>query len=86
MNKGVNLASGEYIFFLNMGDVFFSEDVLSYIAKRMTDKKDVYYGDVQKDAQIFQIVIVRMESMLCHLRKNIARAVNLELLAATDAP
>lgn len=46
MNKGVQAASGKYLFFLNMGDTFFDRHVLSSFAKAMGDEKDLYYGNV----------------------------------------
>ena len=47
MNIAVLQASGEYVLFLNAGDKFCDENVLSEIAKRMHDKSaDVYYGNM----------------------------------------
>lgn len=46
MNKGIANASGEYIIFLNADDVFLHENVLKLAAEKMTDKKDLYFGDL----------------------------------------
>lgn len=46
MNKGVSLASGDYIIMMNAGDTFFNSDTLTRAAALMTDPEvDVYYGD-----------------------------------------
>lgn len=45
MNKGVLLAQGEYIVFLNADDVFASNDVLEKMAKHL-DGHDIVYGNV----------------------------------------
>jgi glycosyltransferase involved in cell wall biosynthesis len=44
MNKGISLATGEYILFLNAGDEFFEENTLENIFRSQADV-DVYYGD-----------------------------------------
>lgn len=46
MNKGIVNASGEYVIFLNADDVFLHENVLKLAAEKMTDGKDLYYGDL----------------------------------------
>lgn len=37
MNKGISLANGDFVFFLNAGDVFFSNTVLQNIKIKLTD-------------------------------------------------
>lgn len=44
MNQAVNLAIGEYIYYLNCGDVFSDENVLLDISK--SDSKDIIYGNI----------------------------------------
>ena len=47
MNKGIQLAKGDYIIFLNAGDVFQEEDTLTCIAEQLKGKSlpGVIYGD-----------------------------------------
>ncbi len=44
MNKGLQLAKGEYVIFINAGDELANDSVLSDILASST-RKDVYYGD-----------------------------------------
>ncbi len=49
MNKGIEMATGEYIYFLNSGDEFASDDVLKYIISEIGKNKSEYnilYGQV----------------------------------------
>ena len=45
MNKGAYLASGEWIMFLNSGDVFYNNQVLANIFKKPLMNKDIIYGN-----------------------------------------
>jgi glycosyltransferase involved in cell wall biosynthesis len=47
MNKGVELASGEWIIFLNSGDAFYDKDTIKNIFDNKKYKEDVLYGDVK---------------------------------------
>lgn len=44
MNKGLELATGEYCIFLNSGDCLVDDSVLSEVAKKMDFNSDLYYG------------------------------------------
>jgi glycosyltransferase involved in cell wall biosynthesis len=47
MNKGKNLATGDFVTFINAGDTFYTTTVLEDIYKGMdADKKKLYYGKV----------------------------------------
>ncbi|WP_291910794.1 glycosyltransferase family 2 protein [Chitinophaga sp. CB10] len=49
MNKGIAAASGEWLFFLNAGDLFASEHVLEEVADeldKVTTDIDMVYGDI----------------------------------------
>ena len=45
MNKGSHLASGNWVVFLNSGDIFYNSSILSDIFKQPIEKKDIVYGD-----------------------------------------
>ena len=44
MNKGISMATGDYILFLNAGDELFDKNTLENIFK-LQENADVYYGD-----------------------------------------
>lgn len=44
MNKGIELASGDYVLFLNGGDEFYSENVLSVVVPQLDS--DIVYGNL----------------------------------------
>ncbi len=45
MNKGLRLARGEYVIFLNAGDTFHNKDVLTHYARRAKAGDDIIFGD-----------------------------------------
>jgi glycosyltransferase involved in cell wall biosynthesis len=45
MNKGLRMAKGEFILFLNAGDTLFSSEVLAKMAAQIGPKTDVLYGE-----------------------------------------
>ena len=45
MNKGLQMASGDYVWFLNSGDEIYSSDTVENIF-RINSSADAYYGDV----------------------------------------
>ncbi len=52
MNKGLQMAQGEYVWFMNAGDEIHDENVLTELFAEFTKNADVYYSDalfVQND-------------------------------------
>ena len=47
MNKGLGLAKGDFVFFMNAGDIFTSKNVIQNITKSINDLDAVYFGYVQ---------------------------------------
>jgi len=46
MNKGVQIATGEWVCFLNAGDVFVNSGIISQVAKAISEQADVIYGNI----------------------------------------
>lgn len=66
MNKGVKMASGDWVIFMNAGDTFASSDTLSRVAEAMADidpKTEVIYGDVIKKVGEKGEIIKKAEPM-----------------------
>ena len=50
MNKGLSRAKGDYVVFMNAGDVFPAADTLKKVAERLlSSRADFLYGDSQED-------------------------------------
>jgi len=46
MNKGVNLSSGDFIYFLNSGEIFYSQDTLAFVQSKIIDPEKIYYFNI----------------------------------------
>lgn len=46
MNKGIRAAKGDYVLFMNSGDCFLDETILSKCDKLLNDNFDIYYGNL----------------------------------------
>ena len=46
MNKGLRMASGDYLIFIGADDTFYDKDVLKKVTDKLTGSNDVVYGDV----------------------------------------
>lgn len=47
MNKGIDVATGDFIYFLGSDDVFFNSDVLVIVISHLKNNKNIIYGDVR---------------------------------------
>lgn len=55
MNKGARLASGDWIIYMNAGDTFFNDQVLSHVFSEKKHNCDVLYGNVLlKDGKYYK--------------------------------
>lgn len=77
MNEGISLATGDYVHFLNAGDLFYSSQILDLVARtiRDADEPDIVYGNriiVNGKRERFvrsypSITLERLkEGMICH--------------------
>lgn len=55
MNKGVLLSKGQWIIFMNSGDIFFNNRVLENIFKKNISKYDIIFGDTQIDHNFIKV-------------------------------
>ncbi|MBU1963501.1 glycosyltransferase, partial [Patescibacteria group bacterium] len=46
MNRAIKRAAGQYIFFLNCGDRFCNDQVLSKVKENINNNAEIYYGDI----------------------------------------
>ena len=46
MNKGISLAKGDYLLFLNSGDCFVSDDIISRVFSEFQVDKDIVFGNL----------------------------------------
>ena len=64
MNKGIEMASGDWICFMNAGDVFVNNNVVSEVFKQnIPDNTGVIYGDVVLDYSPYGYVLKRMNNL-----------------------
>ena len=56
MNKGIKQASGEWILFMNAGDVFTDTQVLSHIFLNDHESEEIIYGDSIADYSQFMVL------------------------------
>lgn len=45
MNKGIKAANGEFVLFMNGGDLFYDTQVLENVEKMLVSEYDIFYGD-----------------------------------------
>lgn len=50
MNKGIRMASAEFVIFMNSGDIFNASTTLDEVIPDLTADYDIYYGDNYKES------------------------------------
>ena len=53
MNKGVRKSLGDWVIFLNSGDLFYNKYILKKISKKIKNKHEILYGDTVVKNQFF---------------------------------
>jgi putative colanic acid biosynthesis glycosyltransferase len=75
MNKGVKLATGDFVIFLNAGDYFFSDNVLDQLFGSSPDPNCLYFGRVlinsNYESWYFPTFSVNMKNVSRWLRGNV---------------
>jgi len=61
MNKGIRIATGDYILFLNAGDTFANNKTLEKILHDLAKEPDVLYGETQFTDEVGTILGIRSE-------------------------
>src|SRR6476620_8472507 len=46
MNKGIRAATGDFVLFLNSGDLLYKNDILGRVNASIDNEYGIYYGDV----------------------------------------
>jgi glycosyltransferase involved in cell wall biosynthesis len=46
MNKGIKVATGDFLIFMNSGDVFYNKTIINTIANELKNTDEIVYGDV----------------------------------------
>jgi len=56
MNKGIDLASGDYLNFMNADDYFFNKDVIAEMIPYLEKQDDIVYGDMEVRYKDFKLI------------------------------
>lgn len=61
MNKGIALAEGKYLAFLNSDDAYFPETIARVIAFAEKQSAEIIYGNMQKERKLGNEILTRVE-------------------------
>jgi glycosyltransferase involved in cell wall biosynthesis len=61
MNKGLQAARGEYVWFMNAGDEIYDKDTLASVFAAQAPEADIYYGDALFYTQTGETIGLRSE-------------------------
>lgn len=69
MNKGIDVATGEWINFMNAGDIFYKCSTINSVFNESFDGVDVVYGDTiaVNSFGMFTIKAASIDRMKCHI-------------------
>jgi glycosyltransferase involved in cell wall biosynthesis len=71
MNKGLTLATGDFVLFLNAGDRLFSSDTIERIAACATPQTDILYGETMLVNEQYKHIGTRSELTVQKLPENL---------------
>lgn len=95
MNKGIALAKGEWVNFMNCGDYFYSDTVLEEIFAKMSGEADIVYGDhhvrfppprKEKTVRAGCDLLLHKGSQFCHQSAFIKTSLHQKNLYDTNIP
>lgn len=70
MNKGILAASGDWINFMNAGDTFYNENVLTEVSGKLDNNAKIAYGQLMKVYKRFKIIAYPAPITLNELQNN----------------
>lgn len=71
MNKGIDRAKGDYVLFLNSGDILHADDTIEKAVAYIENKdKDIYYGDLINRGETDQLYTVPKDISFFYFYKN----------------
>lgn len=53
MNKGIKVATGDFIIFMNSGDVFYDKTIIEKIVSELKEDDEIVYGDVMIKSAVY---------------------------------
>lgn len=63
MNKGIRYVTGDWVCFINSGDLFFSKSILDEVFMSEYDAADILYGDVVLDYSEYGLITKKMDTL-----------------------
>ncbi len=65
MNKGIKVVSGDFVLFMNSGDLLYDQDVIENILQNLKDDDDILYGDalLRNESKNWEVVKMHPEKL-----------------------
>jgi len=71
MNKGLRLATGDFVIFMNAGDSFYEADTITNCFKKYTEDTDIIYGNTMLTNEQYEPLGLRKEITTRNLPENL---------------